>query len=72
MSRMNVLIDSDRAVPLTEIRREVATADGQDLGLPTGDLRVMTAGLVGLEAAISAGHHALARLVTTRPITADR
>jgi hypothetical protein len=70
--RMNALIASDGIVPSTEISRRVATVDGQKLGLPTGDLRVITTGLVGREAAISAGHHALARLVTTRQIAADR
>ena len=68
MDGMNVIDDFDRTVPSSLDRRAVS----HDLDMPTDELRVVTSGLAGREAAISAGHHALARLVTTRQVTADR
>ena len=68
---MNAVNDSDRTPASTGIRRD-ADAEGRHLGLPVEDLRVITSGLVGREAAITAGHLALVRLVTTKQVGGDR
>jgi hypothetical protein len=71
MIDMNAIHDFDRTVTSTGTHRDAGAA-GRHLGLPTDDLRVITSSLDGREAAISAGHRALAKLVTTRQVAADR